>query len=190
MTEDNNYYPPLFARFELRTISPHFGHTICGIYDNIEDAREEFLKTKRIPKAILKGLHDAKRLVYHACAADEFKGTIYIHQLNEDWGNLKEWCEALREKEGIDITYQGEGLPSLTRKVMLALLRRKVQRRATTIEERQELHKKQKGKCEMCGAARANACWLWLARGRERVGDLRGPQCAIAAGDSFRFRGR
>ena len=86
---------------------------------NIEDAREEFLKTKRIPKAILKGLHDAKRLVIHACAADEFKGTIYIHQLNEDWGNLKEWCEALREKEGIDITYQGEGLPSLSRKVML-----------------------------------------------------------------------
>ena len=26
---------------------------------NIEDAREEFFKTKRIPKAILNGLHDA-----------------------------------------------------------------------------------------------------------------------------------
>ena len=90
--------------------------------------------------------------MYHACAADEFKGNIYIHQLSEDWGNLREWCEALRE-EGIDITYQGEGLPSLTRKVMLALQRRKVQRRATTLEERIELQKRQGGKCEMCGAA-------------------------------------
>ena len=31
---------PLFARYELRTISPHFGHTIVGIFDNLEDARE------------------------------------------------------------------------------------------------------------------------------------------------------
>ena len=31
---------PLFARFELRTISPHFGQTVVGIYDNLEEARQ------------------------------------------------------------------------------------------------------------------------------------------------------
>ena len=55
---------------------------------NIEDVREEFFKSKRIPKAILKGLHDAKRLVYHACAADDFQGIIYIHSLPEEWPTL------------------------------------------------------------------------------------------------------
>jgi len=43
---------PLFARYELRTISPHFGHTIVGIYDNIEEAREAFglkLRSQGLP---------------------------------------------------------------------------------------------------------------------------------------------
>ena len=59
MTEDNNYYPPLFARFELRTISPHFGHTICGIYDNIEDAREA-LELKRRSQSLPCIIYDAE----------------------------------------------------------------------------------------------------------------------------------
>ena len=88
-----------------------------------------------------------KRLCYTACAGDNFQGTITVHALPEEWKTLAQWCEAL-EDEGIQIEYQGEGLPSLTRKVMLALLRRKVARKGTSLEERQELHRRQKGKCE------------------------------------------
>ena len=36
---------------------------------------------------------------------------------------------------------------------MLALLRRKVARRGCSQEERQQLHQRQRGKCELCGAA-------------------------------------
>ena len=36
---------------------------------------------------------------------------------------------------------------------MLALLKRKVARKGVGPTERQELHKRQKGKCELCGAA-------------------------------------
>ena len=75
--------------------------------------REQFHKTKRIPKAILKTLHAVKRLVYHSCAADEFSGTITVHTLRLEWRSLQEWCAALQ------IEYEGEGLPSLTRKVIL-----------------------------------------------------------------------
>ena len=59
MTEDNNYYPPLFARFELRTISPHFGHTIGGIYDNIEAAKEA-LELKRRSQDLPCFIYDAE----------------------------------------------------------------------------------------------------------------------------------
>ena len=37
---DNNQYPPLFARYELRVISPHFGPTICGVYETLDEALE------------------------------------------------------------------------------------------------------------------------------------------------------
>ena len=80
--------------------------------------------------------------MYHACAADPFEGTITAHCLPEEWVVLTEWCEALTE-EGIEISYNGEGLPSLTRRVMLLLLKRKVARKSTTLEERQQLHKRQ-----------------------------------------------
>ena len=119
---------------------------------SIEEVREQFYSSRRIPKAILRGLHDVKRLVYSSCAGDAFEGTITVHALPEEWETLAHWCEAL-EDHGVQIEYQGEGLPSLTRRVMLALLRRKVARKGTSQEERQELHKRQKGKCELCGAA-------------------------------------
>lgn len=38
MTENN--YPHLFARYELRVISPQAGPTICGIYDTLDEAIE------------------------------------------------------------------------------------------------------------------------------------------------------
>jgi hypothetical protein len=36
---DNNY-PPMFARYELRVIIPDAGPTICGIYETLDEAIE------------------------------------------------------------------------------------------------------------------------------------------------------
>ena len=50
---------PLFARFELRTISPYYGHTIVGIYDTIEQAREA-LELKRRSQDLPCIIYDAE----------------------------------------------------------------------------------------------------------------------------------
>ena len=50
---------PLFARYELRTISPHFGHTIVGIYDNLEEARQA-LELKRRSQSLPCFIYDAE----------------------------------------------------------------------------------------------------------------------------------
>ena len=49
---------PLFSRYELRTISPHFGQTIVGIFDNLEDAREA-QKLKRMSQDLPTIIYDA-----------------------------------------------------------------------------------------------------------------------------------
>ena len=59
MAEEIKYaYPPVFARFELRTISAH-GHTIVGIYDNIEAAKEA-LELKRRSQDLPCFIYDAE----------------------------------------------------------------------------------------------------------------------------------
>jgi len=35
---NDNEYPPLFARYELRVISPHYGPTVVGIYETLDEA--------------------------------------------------------------------------------------------------------------------------------------------------------
>ena len=85
-------------------------------------------------------------MVYNACKGDDFEGTITVHAVCEEWQTPAYWCEILAEDFGVDVKYEGEGLPSLARIVMLALLRRKVQRKGTTLEERAQLHKWQRGK--------------------------------------------
>ena len=90
----------------------------------IEEVREQFYATRRIPKAILKGLHNVKRLIYNSCVADDFQGTITVHSVPEEWSVLLQWCEKLRDM-GVDVSYEGEGLPSLTKKVWLAIMKRK-----------------------------------------------------------------
>ena len=50
---------PLFARYELRTISPHFGQTVVGIYDNLEEAREA-LELKRRSQSLPCIIYDAE----------------------------------------------------------------------------------------------------------------------------------
>ena len=91
-------------KVDVKNWKPWAGTFEPGEYwtHGIEEVREQFYATRRIPKAILRGLHDAKRLVYQACAGDPFEGTITVHALPEEWVNLVQWCEALAE-EGIEI---------------------------------------------------------------------------------------
>ena len=50
---------PLFSRYELRTISPHFGQTIVGIFDSLEEAREA-QQLKRISQDLPTIIYDAE----------------------------------------------------------------------------------------------------------------------------------
>ena len=80
-------------------------------------------------------------------AADDFEGTLVVHAV-----------PALSAHAGIELAHQGEGLPSLTKKAMSLLTRKKVARRGPTSEERATLWRRQSGKCELCdplGPARA-----------------------------------
>ena len=48
-----------FARYELRTISPHFGQTTVAIYDNLKEARDA-QHIKRISQDLPVVIYDAE----------------------------------------------------------------------------------------------------------------------------------
>ena len=49
------------GRFELRTICPHFGHTVVGIYETIEEAlagRDLKMRSQSLPLIIYDSIND------------------------------------------------------------------------------------------------------------------------------------
>ena len=52
-------------------------------------------------------------------AKDERKGTVYIHGLPEQAPEFQAWLGKLE----VNLAYKGEGLPNLTKKVLLTLLK-------------------------------------------------------------------
>ena len=49
------------GRFELRTICPHFGHTVVGIYETIEQAlegRDLKMRSQDLPLVIYDSIDD------------------------------------------------------------------------------------------------------------------------------------
>ena len=70
-----------------------------------------FLAGGRHPKCILKDEIRLKSLVYNLTKRDNEKGTVVIHGLPEEAGDIQRWLKKL----GVDLPYRGEGLPPSAR---------------------------------------------------------------------------
>ena len=83
-------------------------------------------------------------------------------------GELIAWLGKLP----LDLEYRGEGLPNLTHKVLLELLRRR-DRRYLTGEEKAELLEQYNYSCAMCGEKTSCLEWDHIARFSESMQNQR-----------------
>ena len=107
----------------------------------------------------MKNESETRALVYTCTKLDKgAKGMVTIHALPETHGELVAWLEKLP----VDLEYRGEGLPNLTHKVLLELLRRR-DRRYLTGEEKAELLEQYNYSCAMCGEQTSCIEWDHIA---------------------------
>ena len=117
------------------------------VYDGqIDFVRGQFLRDNRHPKVILKDESSTKSLVYIFSRADSEKGTCVIHAMPQDAQDMIQWLKNL----DIGLVYRGEGLPSLTYKVLNKLIKEK-ERTYLNGEEKHELLEANGYACASCG---------------------------------------
>ena len=114
--------------------------------NQIDFVREQFLRENKHPKVILKDEAATKSLHYIFTKADEEKGTCVIHAMPVDGPDIMAWLQRLN----IGLFYRGEGLPSVTYKVLNKLLREK-ERTYLDGEEKHQLMETHGYACASCG---------------------------------------
>ena len=119
----------------------------CGAACGLEQVRCALLATGRHPKVMLKDEARIRSLQYKFVAAlDGHKGCCTIHALPPEAPEISAWLRNL----GLGIPYRGEGLPNITYKVLLVLLRRK-ERMYLHGYEKHELLEQAEYQCALCG---------------------------------------
>ncbi|MCP3956188.1 MAG: hypothetical protein GY697_28840, partial [Desulfobacterales bacterium] len=115
--------------------------------EEITQVRAWFLERGRHPKVLLR---DAMRMLAlrYTCSmrADGTTGVCHIHAVPEDWEQYAAWLEEL----DLGMPYRGEGLPSLSLKVLSRLVKRK-RREWLTGEQKDQLLEQHGHKCAQCG---------------------------------------
>ena len=114
--------------------------------DQINEVRAWFLRQSRHPRVVLKDELTTRSLVYTCSSVDKCKGVCVVHAMPECAGDIAEWLRRLP----LSLEYRGEGLPSVTNRVLLALLQQK-NRRFLTGEEKNILLEQYRYSCSNCG---------------------------------------
>ncbi|MDP7069711.1 MAG: HNH endonuclease, partial [Candidatus Peribacteraceae bacterium] len=132
----------------------------------IDDVRTEFLKRNQHPKVILKDESRIKSLRYTFTRADKECGTCIIHAMPSDAFDIMKWLDKL----DCSIKYRGEGLPSISYKVLVKLVRTK-ERRYLEGEEKHALMEDSFGYvCAICGE-RGRMEWDHINRFSQSFGE-------------------
>jgi hypothetical protein len=110
--------------------------------------RKQLLESGRNPKVILRNLKDYGSVRYQCVnCLDGDHGLCVIKEMPKYEVEIKAWLGRLAEN-GCEVEWVGEGLPSITYKVLLHLL--KCDRRTPKHGERQAILAKQGNKCNIC----------------------------------------
>ena len=116
--------------------------------DHIDTVRGQFPRTGRQPKCILKDMQVTKALRYtFVKGRDTHKGVLHIHGMPAHSREIMDWLCAL----DLGIPYRGEGLPGVSYKVLLALIRRSRVRTHLEGQQRHELLEAANYKRALCG---------------------------------------
>ena len=111
----------------------------------LDEVRNEYLRDGFAPKLIMKSFIDIKTL--------RIKRDLVIHRVTPYHCNNAEFLwevnRELKEREKPPIPYRGEGLPNVTFRTLLRLL--KPARLPTSRETRLNLLETQNNKCAKCG---------------------------------------
>ena len=118
--------------------------------ENIEQARGQMLSLGRVPKVVLKDESQIKSLRYTFNKREAHEGACVVHALPCDWREITQWLENLKREHNVSLPYRGEGLPNMTFKVLLHLLRTK-DRVYLTGEQKHALLESQEWLCAICG---------------------------------------
>ena len=122
--------------------------------EDIEAIRAQFLETGRHPRVVLKDETSIKSLQYTCCKRDGVSGVVVVHGVPKDAEAIQRWLECL----DLEMPYRGEGLPSVSYKVLLHLLRRR-ERVYLTGEQKAQLLEEHDFRCAACGARSSQLEW-------------------------------
>ena len=131
------------------------GHSYVA-EDRLPEVRRELMAGGRHPKVLLKDASCVRALVYicHPVKDEKRKGTVYIHGLPEQAREIQAWLRRLE----VNLPYKGEGLPNITKKVLLTLLKDR-ERTYLTGEQKAQLLEEHNFACSLCGAKNDNLQW-------------------------------
>jgi hypothetical protein len=134
----------------------------------LDAVRGWFLAEGRHPKVILKSEHQARSLEY-TLSADEGRGVVVVHGLPAEAREIQAWLGRLE----LNLAYRGEGLPNISQKVLLALLKEGRERVYLTGEEKAQLLEAHDNRCALCGVQWAEFEWDHIAPLAQSLGAQR-----------------
>lgn len=127
--------------------------------EDMDAVRAQFLATGRHPRLVLKDEASARSLVYTCSRRDAgLKGAITVHSVPERAQEIQAWLERLGGMTNSELPYRGEGLPSISHKVLLHLLRQR-ERVYLTGDQKAALLDEYAYKCALCGCAASSFEW-------------------------------
>ena len=131
----------------------------------MQGTRRKLLESGRCPKITLKNGTEIASLQYRCVQAkDGCVGMCIIRELPSEKIDIEEWLGNLPRV----IEWRGEGIPALTQKVLLQLI--KADRRTPSKQEQQKILKEQDGRCNLCGGIFDNDLeWDHVARLQQTV---------------------
>ena len=105
---------------------------------DLKEVRDDYIREGIVPRLTMKDFLEIRQLKVTTEA-----GSVIVHSMPKDAQHLEEFTKLL------GLAWYGEGLPSLTLKTLIHLLRPK--RKRISPEVRKELSTKQGGQCAKCG---------------------------------------
>ncbi|MCP4500094.1 MAG: hypothetical protein GY822_09050, partial [Deltaproteobacteria bacterium] len=113
---------------------------------DLSTTRRKLLESGRLAKITLKSGTELASLQYRCInAKDGSSGMCHIRELPPEKADIESWLANLPRS----VEWCGEGIPALTQKCLLELL--KAERRAPSKEEQTRILELQDGKCNTCG---------------------------------------
>ena len=117
--------------------------------EELPKVRAWFLSKNRRPRVVLKDEWKPKSLIYDMHrGVDGVEGRCFIHSVPEYADKICQWLKEL----GDFMPYRGEGLPNISAKVLVHLLKHGRQRVTLTGEEKAELLDQYNHRCALCNS--------------------------------------